>query len=49
MYVSGRNLYTFTDWIGWDPEERSHGRGWGEWEINYPSVRTIVFGINLTL
>jgi TonB-linked SusC/RagA family outer membrane protein len=49
MYVSGRNLYTFTDWIGWDPEERSHGRGWGDWGINYPSVRTIVFGINLTL
>ena len=56
MYVSGRNLYTFTDWIGWDPEERSMGRGSSDpndssinWEINYPSVRTIVFGINLTL
>nr|WP_321452664.1 TonB-dependent receptor [uncultured Carboxylicivirga sp.] len=49
MYVSGRNLYTFTDWIGWDPEERSDGRGSGNWEINYPSVRTIVCGINLTL
>lgn len=56
LYVSGRNLYTFTDWIGWDPEERSFGRGTSDpddssinWEINYPSVRTIVFGINLTL
>lgn len=49
MYLSGRNLYTFTDWIGWDPEERSIGRGSNNWEINYPSVRTIVFGINLTL
>ncbi|WP_159518157.1 TonB-dependent receptor [Sunxiuqinia indica] len=49
LYVSGRNLYTFTDWIGWDPEERSIGRGSDNWEINYPSVRTIVFGINLTL
>lgn len=49
VYVSGRNLYTFTDWIGWDPEERSDFRGTGEWEINYPSVRTIVFGINITL
>ncbi|WP_321372328.1 TonB-dependent receptor [uncultured Draconibacterium sp.] len=49
LYLSGRNLYTFTDWIGWDPEERSDGRGWGNWTVNYPSVRTVVFGINLTL
>jgi len=49
VYTSGRNLYTFTNWIGWDPEERDHGRGSGNWDINYPSVRTIVFGINLTL
>ena len=56
IYVSGRNLYTFTDWIGWDPEERSIERGHDDpddssinWEINYPSVRTIVFGINLAL
>nr|WP_321408587.1 TonB-dependent receptor [uncultured Carboxylicivirga sp.] len=49
VYVSGRNLFTFTDWIGWDPEERSDYRGTGNWEINYPSVRTIVCGINLTL
>ncbi len=56
VYVSGRNLYTFTDWIGWDPEEREFSRGTYDpddssinWEINYPSVRTIVFGINLTL
>ncbi len=56
VYVSGRNLYTFTDWIGWDPEERSYERGHSDsndssinWEINYPSVRTIVCGINVTL
>ncbi len=49
VYVSGRNLYTFTDWIGWDPEERDMQRGWSNWEVNYPAVRTIVFGINLTL
>ncbi len=49
VYISGRNLYTFTDWIGWDPEERDDSRGSGDWEINYPSVRTIVLGINLTL
>jgi hypothetical protein len=21
VYVSGRNLYTWTDWVGWDPEQ----------------------------
>lgn len=56
VYVSGRNLYTFTDWIGWDPEARDFGRGSSDsgdssinWEINYPVVRSFVFGINLTL
>ena len=49
VYLSGRNLYTFTNWIGWDPEERDDPRGSGNWEVNYPSVRTIVFGVNLTL
>lgn len=49
IYVSGRNLYTFTDWIGWDPEERDVQRGLDDWKINYPSVKTIVFGVNLTL
>ncbi|MCW3805325.1 SusC/RagA family TonB-linked outer membrane protein [Plebeiibacterium marinum] len=49
IYVSGRNLYTFTDWIGWDPEEREITRGSNNWDINYPSVKTIVFGVNLTL
>jgi TonB-linked SusC/RagA family outer membrane protein len=49
FYVSGRNLYTFTDWIGWDPEARDIGRGSDNWDINYPSVRSFIFGINLTL
>ncbi len=49
VYASGRNLFTFTNWIGWDPEERDDSRGSGNWDINYPSVRSIVFGINLTL
>jgi TonB-linked SusC/RagA family outer membrane protein len=49
LYVSGRNLYTFTDWIGFDPEERDEPRGWADYEINYPTVRSIVFGINITL
>lgn len=49
MYMSGRNLFTFTNWIGWDPEARSDGRGSGDWEINYPTTKSFVFGINLTL
>lgn len=49
VYLSGRNLYTFTDWIGWDPEARDIGRGSDNWDINYPTVRSYIFGINLTL
>lgn len=59
MYASGRNLYTFTKWIGWDPESRQITRGsstWDSnlneyrtWEDNYPIVRSVVFGFNITL
>jgi TonB-linked SusC/RagA family outer membrane protein len=49
VYVSGRNLYTFTDWIGWDPEARDISRGSENWDVNYPTVRSYIFGINLTL
>jgi len=48
-YVSGRNLYTFTDWVGWDPEAKHDTRGSGSWEDNYPVVRSFVFGVNITL
>jgi len=53
LYVSGRNLYTFTNWFGWDPEMTYYSRGWsdssGSWENNYPPVRTVSFGLNLGL
>ncbi|MBN2813341.1 MAG: TonB-dependent receptor [Bacteroidales bacterium] len=49
FYLSGRNLYTFTDWIGWDPEARDDQRGSGNWQLNYPVVRSFILGINLTL
>jgi TonB-linked SusC/RagA family outer membrane protein len=29
LYVSGRNLHTFTNWIGWDPEAQQLQRGYG--------------------
>ncbi len=48
VYASGRNLYTWTNWIGWDPETRQDGRGSGEWESNYPYTRSYVFGLNVT-
>ncbi|MBL7742336.1 MAG: TonB-dependent receptor [Chitinophagaceae bacterium] len=49
LYASGRNLYTFTDWIGWDPEHNYSFRGSGDWTNNYPITRSIVFGANVTL
>jgi TonB-linked SusC/RagA family outer membrane protein len=49
FYVSGRNLYTFTNWIGWDPENNYSSRGSGDWVNNYPTVRSIIFGANISL
>ncbi|QKG54432.1 SusC/RagA family TonB-linked outer membrane protein [Hymenobacter sp. BRD67] len=55
VYVSGRNLYTWTKWIGWDPEQNyAQGYGAGNTEgafpnPNFPNVATYVFGVNLTL
>ncbi|TRZ41601.1 SusC/RagA family TonB-linked outer membrane protein [Robertkochia solimangrovi] len=49
LYVAGRNLYTFTDWIGWDPESSQSYRGSGDWTNNYPLVRTISLGLNVSL
>jgi hypothetical protein len=49
IYASGRNLHTFTKWIGWDPENNYSFRGSGDWTNNYPLTRNIVFGANITL
>jgi TonB-linked SusC/RagA family outer membrane protein len=49
IYASGRNLYTFTNWIGWDPENNYSFRGSGDWTNNYPLTREIVFGLNVSL
>jgi TonB-linked SusC/RagA family outer membrane protein len=49
LYISGRNLHTFTNWVGWDPEQDFTFRGSGDWVNNYPPVRSIVFGANITL
>jgi len=49
IYLSGRNLHTFTNWIGWDPEQNYSTRGSGDWTNNYPITRTIVLGANISL
>ncbi|WP_448697509.1 SusC/RagA family TonB-linked outer membrane protein [Mucilaginibacter sp. AW1-3] len=53
IYASGRNLHTFTNWIGWDPEDDYLTRGvtnsTASWVDNYPQTRTIVFGLNVSL
>ena len=47
VYLSGRNLATFTKWYGWDPEV---GYGiTGDTQGNYPLVRTFILGANITL
>ncbi len=52
LYASGRNLYTWTNWLGWDPEARDIPRGHTQDNVgdntNYPMVRNYVFGVNLT-
>jgi TonB-linked SusC/RagA family outer membrane protein len=49
IYASGSNLYTWTKWIGWDPENNYSMRGTGNWTNNYPEVRSVVFGLNVSL
>ncbi|QKG56307.1 TonB-dependent receptor [Hymenobacter sp. BRD128] len=50
VYVSGRNLYTWTPWIGWDPEQTyTVGNGTGNGGTNFPQVRTFVAGLNVSL
>ena len=43
LYISGKNLYTWTNWQGWDPEIADDND-----DRRYkPNVRNIVFGIKL--
>jgi TonB-linked SusC/RagA family outer membrane protein len=49
LYVAGRNLYTWTKWIGWDPESNQAPRGSGDFNNNYPLVRNFAIGLNITL
>ncbi|MDE3234779.1 MAG: TonB-dependent receptor [Bacteroidota bacterium] len=49
VYFSGRNLYTFTKWVGWDPENNYSYRGSGDWTNNYPLTRSFVLGANISI
>lgn len=44
LFVSGKNLYTWTKWDGWDPETGS-GVGYG----GRPVMRHFTVGLELTL
>ena len=53
-YISGRNIYTFTNWVGLDPELSVNGNQSGAANSNlsygiYPLVSSVVFGLNVTL
>lgn len=49
VYISGRNLLTFTDFDGVDPEETGRSNlSRGVILNNYPQSKTIILGLNLT-
>lgn len=50
LYVTGTNLYTFTNYVGFDPETSSQGDGLskGGDYLGYPPARSFIFGANIT-
>jgi len=49
VYLTGRNLYTFTNWVGWDPEDNYATRGATNDANNYPLIRQFIIGANISL
>jgi TonB-dependent starch-binding outer membrane protein SusC len=49
IYASGKNLITWTNWHGWDPEHGVGGQGNQYAEDTGPLMRTWTFGINVGL
>jgi len=50
VYVTGRNLLTFTKYSGFDPEVNAYGNSAVELGIDYgtyPQSRTIILGLNV--
>ncbi len=51
LYVTGENLFTFTDYSGFDPEVNAFGGDNLAQGIDfgtYPQTRNLIFGLNLT-
>ena len=51
VYANVQNLYTFTGYSGWDPENVGMGTlapGFDDGQI-FPNVRTFTVGLNLNL
>jgi TonB-linked SusC/RagA family outer membrane protein len=49
LYVSGKNLYTWTNWEGWDPEANaSDGTPLGLVTAGRPVLRGFTVGLNIT-
>lgn len=48
--LTGENLFTITDYSGFDPEVNSFGRGNARVDYSsYPAARTIILGLNIGL
>jgi TonB-linked SusC/RagA family outer membrane protein len=51
LYVTGQNLFTFTKYIGYNPEVNQYGEGVTSIGLDYgsyPLSRSVVFGVNLS-
>jgi len=49
FYVTGTNLFTITDYVGYDPENSSEsGLSKGGDYMGYPAARSYIFGVNAT-
>jgi hypothetical protein len=52
MFLQGQNLYTASNFQGWDPEVSgitdSSGAGASVSGAQYPSLKRVTFGLNLT-
>jgi TonB-linked SusC/RagA family outer membrane protein len=50
IYITGQNLWTITDYVGFDPEANAFGRSNVRLDYNgYPLAKTWVLGINIGL
>lgn len=49
FYISGRNIHTWTPWLGWDPEASYQSLPAGSNYNNFPQVASYVLGVNVTL